>query len=171
MEHRQTRQSSFASNDWSLFLRVALWITCGVSVVLDNQAAYTATAQQQLQEQQQQQQQQQGQQQQQKLQPINTAYVVLGYNELGMHCMNQDFSQLCILPPFNSLHAQVIRRGREPQVVTSGVSVNYRISSNTTSVTKTNFWQFARAAIRREYAARCWPDGKHPARVHDANGR
>lgn len=76
-------------------------------------------------------------------QPVNSAYVVLGFNELGMHCMNQDFSQLCILPPFNTFRAQVIRRGREPRVVTSGLSVYYQIANNTTSVTKTNFWQFA----------------------------
>ncbi|WP_145435390.1 hypothetical protein [Lacipirellula limnantheis] len=80
---------------------------------------------------------------QQKQQPTNDAYVVLGFNDLGMHCMNQDFSQLCILPPFNSLHAQVIRRGREPRIVTSGVTVNYSIPNNTSSVQKTNFWQFA----------------------------
>ncbi len=48
-------------------------------------------------------------------------FVVLGYNDLGMHCMNQDFSQLCILPPFNNLHAQVIdRRGEEPRIASSG---------------------------------------------------
>lgn len=70
-------------------------------------------------------------------------YVVLGFNDLGMHCMNQDFSQLCILPPYNNLHAQVIRRGVEPQIVASGVEVSYRIPNNTTSTTKTNFWQFA----------------------------
>lgn len=57
--------------------------------------------------------------------------------------MNQDFSQLCILPPFNSLHAQVIRRGREPRIVSSGVTVSYSIANNTTSADKTNFWQFA----------------------------
>ena len=28
--------------------------------------------------------------------------VVLGYNDLGMHCMNQDFSEFMILPPFNT---------------------------------------------------------------------
>jgi len=36
--------------------------------------------------------------------------VVLGYNELGMHCMNEDFSEICILPPFNTLRAVVINR-------------------------------------------------------------
>ncbi len=75
----------------------------------------------------------------------NGSYVVIGYNDLGMHCMNQDFSQLCILPPFNSLHAQVIRRGREPRIITSGVQVQYRIPNNTSSINKTNFWQNAPA--------------------------
>jgi hypothetical protein len=69
--------------------------------------------------------------------------VVLGYNDLGMHCINEDFSQLCILPPYNNLHAQVIRRRREPRIITSGVEVKYRIPNNTTSVNKTNFWQYA----------------------------
>ncbi|MAT73373.1 MAG: hypothetical protein CMJ58_28145 [Planctomycetaceae bacterium] len=81
----------------------------------------------------------------QQQQPVQDSYVVLGYNDLGMHCMNADFSQLCILPPYNSLHAQVIRRGREPDIVTRNVTVRYTIPSNTTSVTKTNFWQFAPA--------------------------
>ena len=152
MEHRQTRQTNFASKDWSLFLRVALWITCGVSVVLDSQAAYTATAQQQLQEQQQQQQQQQGQQQQQKLQPINTAYVVLGYNELGMHCMNPQSSGFMLLPPYNTLHAQVIPRGGEPRLVTSGVDVRYALQGNTHSADKTNFWTYANALLGVELA-------------------
>lgn len=71
------------------------------------------------------------------------SYVVLGYNDLGMHCMNKDFSRLCILPPYNNLHAQVIRRGEEPHIVTQGVEVKYSIPSNTFSVGKTDFWQWA----------------------------
>ncbi|MCA9243073.1 MAG: cytochrome c3 family protein [Phycisphaerales bacterium] len=73
--------------------------------------------------------------------------VVLGYNDLGMHCMNEDFSELVILPPFNTLHAQVIRRGEEPRLVTSGVTVAYDIPNNTTSVTKTNFWDYAKQLL------------------------
>lgn len=70
--------------------------------------------------------------------------VVVGFNELGMHCMNRDFSRLMILPPFNTLRAQIIQRtGEDPQIVTSGVRVNYRLVGNTTSADKTNFWQFA----------------------------
>lgn len=76
--------------------------------------------------------------------PVRTPLVVLGFNDLGMHCMNQDDSELCLLPPFNTLHAQVIdRRGEDPQILSSGVQVSYKIPGNTHSVGKTNFWTFA----------------------------
>jgi len=68
--------------------------------------------------------------------------VIFSYNDLGMHCMNDDFSQLMILPPFNTLRATVIRRGEEPDIRTEGVTVSYRIPSNTTSAPKTNFWTY-----------------------------
>ncbi|MDR3689723.1 MAG: hypothetical protein P4L46_10125 [Fimbriimonas sp.] len=73
--------------------------------------------------------------------------VVFGYNDLGMHCMNQDFAELCILPPANTLRAQVIDRtsGEGPVITTSGIVVNYSIPGNTGSNTKTNFWQYAGA--------------------------
>ncbi len=73
--------------------------------------------------------------------------VVLGYNDLGMHCMNEDFSELMILPPFNTLHAQVIQRGEEPRLVTGNVTVRYSIENNTTSADKTNFWTYAPALL------------------------
>ena len=41
-------------------------------------------------------------------------YVVLGYNELGMHCMNEDFSEICILPPFNTLLRRCCSGARSP---------------------------------------------------------
>ncbi len=69
--------------------------------------------------------------------------VVFGYNDLGMHCMNEDFSEFMILPPYNTVHVQVIRRGSSPEPMTEDMTVHYRIPSNTTSVSKTNFWQYA----------------------------
>lgn len=73
---------------------------------------------------------------------------MLGYNDLGMHCMNDDFSEIMVLPPFNTLHAQVIqRRAEEPRVVESGLTVEYEIPGNTTSVTKTNFWEHVSALL------------------------
>ena len=32
---------------------------------------------------------------------VTTPMVVFGYNDLGMHCMNSDFSEIMVLPPFN----------------------------------------------------------------------
>ncbi|MEZ6096184.1 MAG: cytochrome c3 family protein [Pirellulaceae bacterium] len=70
-------------------------------------------------------------------------YTVLAYNDLGMHCMNPDFSEMCILPPFNTLRAQVIKRDSSPDIVTGDVTVRYSIPGNTTSSNKTDFWEFA----------------------------
>lgn len=77
----------------------------------------------------------------QEPQPPGT-YRVIGWNDLGMHCYNGDFQDLAILPPFNTLWAQVIRVGPSPQIVTSGVRVSYHFPDNTTSVGKTNFWEY-----------------------------
>jgi len=74
---------------------------------------------------------------------VDTPLVVFGYNDLGMHCMNGDFSELIVLPPFNTMRAQVIRRsGEEPDIVTNGVTVEYRIPANTHSADKSNFWAY-----------------------------
>ena len=71
---------------------------------------------------------------------VSTPYVVMGYNDLGMHCMNSDFSEMLILPPFNTLHAQVIRRADDPQIITAGVTVRYIVPGTTRAADKFNFW-------------------------------
>jgi len=75
---------------------------------------------------------------------ITTPYVVLGYNDLGMHCMNSDFSEIMVLPPFNTLHAQLIRRGTSPDIETStgDFVMRYYVPGNTHSADKTNFWRY-----------------------------
>lgn len=70
-------------------------------------------------------------------------YIVIALNDLGMHCISPGFSQMAILPPYNNLQAQVIRRGSPPRIVTSGVTLRYSIKKNTTVVGKTDFWQYA----------------------------
>jgi hypothetical protein len=73
---------------------------------------------------------------------------VVGWNNLGMHCMDDDFSVFSILPPFNTLEAQVIRDGALLDDA-AGVVVTYRGvadpsgSINTTSDGKSSFWDFA----------------------------
>jgi hypothetical protein len=78
--------------------------------------------------------------------PVLGDYLVLSWNDLGMHCMNHYHHNFSVLPPFNNLYAQVIKRGdagHAPQVVTQGVTLEYSFPGNTTSVTKTDFWTYA----------------------------
>ncbi|GMV25051.1 MAG: hypothetical protein AMXMBFR58_10820 [Phycisphaerae bacterium] len=75
-------------------------------------------------------------------------HVVLAYNELGMHCMQEDFSEMMILPPFNTLRAQVIDRTHgSPEIVTEGVTVRYILPDNTRSADKCNFWTYDLALL------------------------
>ncbi len=76
-------------------------------------------------------------------------YRVLGANDLGMHCMDREFSIFSILPPFNVVNAQVLYRtpGAPPQLLTNtSASVTYEPvadasgSINTRSIGKTDFW-------------------------------
>ncbi|MDY6993813.1 MAG: hypothetical protein SVR94_14590, partial [Pseudomonadota bacterium] len=85
--------------------------------------------------------------------------VVLAANDLGMHCADQDHQIVSILPPFNNVHAQVIQRGAEPELLNmTQVDVVYKATSNPhdpvggdsintgnqgTSGAKTNFWHIA----------------------------
>jgi predicted CxxxxCH...CXXCH cytochrome family protein len=77
-------------------------------------------------------------------------YRILGWNNLGMHCYNRDCADFLILPPYNTLWVQVLKRGDPPQVVTSGITVEYSFPGNTYSAgipgrtDKTNFWQYAK---------------------------
>jgi hypothetical protein len=72
-------------------------------------------------------------------------YVVLAWNDLGMHCYNRDFQDLAVLPPFNTLWAQVVKVGDPPQIVTAGITVTYVFTDNTYSVGKSNFWDYDQA--------------------------
>ncbi|MCA9285674.1 MAG: hypothetical protein KDA22_10685 [Phycisphaerales bacterium] len=70
-------------------------------------------------------------------------YVAFGYNDLGMHCSQEDYSEICILPPFNTMRVQVLRRGSEPDILTEDVTVSYRIPGQSRAADKSNFWTYA----------------------------
>ncbi|MBK9655545.1 MAG: hypothetical protein IPO66_08730 [Rhodanobacteraceae bacterium] len=75
-------------------------------------------------------------------------WTVLGWNDLGMHCMDSDYSVFSILPPFNNVRAQVIDPAGH-LVSGSNVHLSYEAvadpdgSINTTSIGKSNFWSFS----------------------------
>ena len=78
--------------------------------------------------------------------PLSTSsYTLLAWNDLGMHCMDGlDFSVFSILPPYNTLHAQL--KDKAGKLIASNVKLTYEAvadstgSINTISSTKTNFW-------------------------------
>lgn len=84
----------------------------------------------------------------------NGQFSLLAANDLGMHCADLDYQIFSILPPFNTLHAQVVRKGAngvEPRLMDdSDIEVVYSAAANandpalanptSTPVFKSNFW-------------------------------
>jgi hypothetical protein len=84
--------------------------------------------------------------------PPTASTVVLAANDLGMHCMDREFSIFSILPPFNVVNAQVIghdANGSPVLLDDLGVAVRYGAvadalgSINSYSRGKTGFWSYA----------------------------
>jgi hypothetical protein len=72
-------------------------------------------------------------------------YVVFAWNDLGMHCLNPTYDEMVILPPYNTVNVQVLKRGNPPTVVTSGITVEYSLVNNTSSYGKRaygGFWTY-----------------------------
>ena len=77
-------------------------------------------------------------------------WTVTAWNNLGMHCMDDDYSVFSILPPFNTINAQVMNA--QGQLVknptTANIIVTYEAvadpdgSINTTATGKTNFYDY-----------------------------
>jgi hypothetical protein len=73
---------------------------------------------------------------------LKADYIVLAWNDLGMHCLNPTYDKAVILPPYNTVWAQVVKRGTPPQVVTDGLTVTYTLVGNTSSSSKRSYGQF-----------------------------
>jgi len=70
----------------------------------------------------------------------NQNYKVLAANDLGMHCADQDYQIFSILPPFNVVHTQVIKRGASPQLMSpaGNISVVYSAAADAQDPAKGN---------------------------------
>lgn len=81
----------------------------------------------------------------------NGQWTIVAWNNLGMHCMDDDYSVFSILPPFNTINAQVINAAGKlvTDPFAAGITVTYEAvanpdgSINTTSQGKTNFYEYA----------------------------
>jgi hypothetical protein len=74
---------------------------------------------------------------------------VLGWNNLGMHCMDSDYRVFSILPPYNTIDAHVIGPDGRKKGPSDGVSMFYEAvadpdgSITTSSVGRSTFWQYS----------------------------
>ncbi len=84
--------------------------------------------------------------------PSANNYTLLAWNDLGMHCMDgMDFSVFTILPPYNTLHAQL--KDKAGTLINNNVTLTYEAvadstgSINTYSNVKTNFWSWVERVL------------------------
>ncbi|MBP1622375.1 MAG: hypothetical protein H6Q07_395 [Acidobacteria bacterium] len=96
-----------------------------------------------------------------RLQAVNGGWTILAWNNLGMHCMDSDYSVFSILPPYNVINAQVIDSNGILLKNSAGIHVTYEAvvdlddSINMTSIHKSNFWSF----IESLFGVSLAPDG------------
>ncbi|MBC8127187.1 MAG: hypothetical protein H8M99_08610 [Gloeobacteraceae cyanobacterium ES-bin-144] len=79
------------------------------------------------------------------------AQTLIGWNNLGMHCMDDDYSVFSILPPYNTIDAQLIDASGKLVKSTTGYTVTYEAiadpdgSINRSSIGKSTFWDHSQA--------------------------
>ncbi len=82
---------------------------------------------------------------------VDGGWTLVGWNDLGMHCMDADYTVFSILPPYNTIHAQLMDPSGQPVGADGGVTVTYQAvadaagSITTTSLGRTDFWQSVQA--------------------------
>ena len=48
-----------------------------------------------------------------------------------MHCIDgKDYSTFSVLPPYNVIHAQLLKKGEPPVPVTTGVTLTYQATAD-----------------------------------------
>ncbi|MFH1156850.1 MAG: cytochrome ubiquinol oxidase subunit I [Pseudomonadota bacterium] len=74
--------------------------------------------------------------------PKTDQYVLLAWNNLGMHCISDSDPYWVLLPPANDLFAQLIRRGPLPELVTEAVSIRYQVEPGFETPSRhVDFWK------------------------------
>jgi mono/diheme cytochrome c family protein len=72
-------------------------------------------------------------------------YLLLVWNDLGMHCISDNEKYFSFLPPANTFNAQLFRRGEKPEIVNKGVIVTYAIEEGNKNPEKRSmFWEYSK---------------------------
>ncbi len=76
----------------------------------------------------------------------NNEYVLMAWNDLGMHCISDCDPYLVILPPANTIEAQLIKRGDPPEILTEGIKLTYSApAQNMNPSQHSKFWNFSKS--------------------------
>jgi cytochrome bd-type quinol oxidase subunit 1 len=75
--------------------------------------------------------------------PVNDEYVLLVWNDLGMHCISDDEQYFSFLPPANTLNAQLVKRGAKPDIITEAVEIVYEVEEqHRHPLNHSKFWEY-----------------------------
>jgi len=75
--------------------------------------------------------------------PQKDEYVLLVWNDLGMHCLSDNDKYFVFLPPANTLNAQLFKRSEKPVIVTKGVKLIYEVEAPYRNPQKhVRFWDY-----------------------------
>lgn len=75
--------------------------------------------------------------------PDTSDYVLLVWNDLGMHCISDNEKYFSFLPPANTFNAQLFKRGPLPELVTTGVTMDYAVEEGFQHPEKHSmFWEY-----------------------------
>lgn len=78
-------------------------------------------------------------------------YVLLSWTDMGMQAMTDASRSWMMLPPGANLHALLIKRGEQPEVVTDDVHINYAIEPDFANpAARIEFWKNAPQLYGRE---------------------
>lgn len=70
-------------------------------------------------------------------------FVLLVWNDLGMHCISDNEKYFSFLPPANTLNAQLFRRGPKPELVIRGVTLEYEVEEGFRNPEEHSmFWEY-----------------------------
>jgi cytochrome bd-type quinol oxidase subunit 1 len=78
-------------------------------------------------------------------------YILLVWNNVGMRCLSDCDQWFMLLPPNNTLEAQLFKRGETPELVTEGVELTYAVEPGFENPSKhIPLWEYAESNLGKK---------------------
>jgi len=83
--------------------------------------------------------------------PSKDEYVLLGWTGQGMHFISDNNRFFGLSNPGNTIYAQLIKRGKTPEIITGNIDLTYRIEAGfDTPSSQIDFWKYSKALYGRQ---------------------